>query len=838
MIDLRLFGGFELLRSDGEAPIRLGAKPLGLLAYLAMSAGVSVPRGRLAGLLWGDRDEEKARHSLSQALLTIRRALGPTSSRLIQAAVGGVVLEEASIDLDVKRFELLANSDDIENLLEARDLYRGKFLEGLDLSEPDFEEWMLGERYRLDEKAATAFSKLLDMQVSAGSREEAVDTARELISVTPLDEAAHARLIALFAALNRRGLAESHYKRCRDLFRRELNRNPGNEIEDAIKSVREYEPRNDQYPIPNHLFSERKLSTLQTTDRTELISINRAIANDEADGLVMAERPSVSHWGLHPVLMAAGITLFTVVGGLVWWQPWAPNSELASPEMMVLPLPDKPSLAVLPFANLSSDPNQEVFVDGLTEDLITDLSKISGLFVIARNSTSVYKDTPVEIRTVAETLGVRYVLEGSVRRDGDQLRVNAQLIDATTGGHLWADRYDREVTNIFSVQDEFVLKIVEALAVELSESEKSEINLGKTDNAEAREAFQRGRELYSKFNAHDNARAEGHLLKAIELDPEFGRAHAALALVYYRGYRFNWQQEMGESWNSLRKLTADRLKIAKQHPTGLVHVVAALEYVNRGIADLALMEAEQAIAMQPNDPEAHIALAFAMIISGRPWEGLSSVKTAKRLNPRFPSSYVFAQGIAHFAIGNLEEAAITLEEGHERDPKAVELLPVLASIYAQLERRQDARDTVLKWRPGLSQLELQFLPDEHQFPIRWSLEHGRIRERLIDGLRVAVLPQSTTVSSLLGELEVATPFDRAATIRTLGWFGPSAAVAVPDLIRALSGEQQQTRVEAANTLGKIGPEARAAIPVLVAISDDDIIVSFHAKEALREIIGN
>jgi adenylate cyclase len=132
--------------------------------------------------------------------------------------------------------------------------------------------------------------------------------------------------------------------------------------------------------------------------------------------------------------------------------------------------------------------------------LITDLSKISDLFVIARNSTFVYKGTSVEIQTVAETLGVRYVLEGSVRREGDQLRVNAQLIDATTGGHIWADRFDGEVTNIFAVQDEFVLKIVKALAVELSESEKSEIDRDKTDNIEAREAFQRGWELFSKFN--------------------------------------------------------------------------------------------------------------------------------------------------------------------------------------------------------------------------------------------------------------------------------------------------------------------------------------------------
>ncbi len=569
------------------------------------------------------------------------------------------------------------------------------------------------------------------------------------------------------------------------------------------------------------------------------VRVYRVVLDDRAVAEITpaAQEPAKRFPRQRVFAAAAAVLLVAAVGGILWWQPWATNFELASLEKMALPLPDKPSLAVLPFTNLSNDPDQEVFVDGLTEDLITDLSKISGLFIIARNSTFVYKGKPVEVRAVAETLGVRYVLEGSVRRVGDQLRVNAQLIDATTGGHLWADRFDGEVTNIFAVQDEFVLKIVEALAVELPESEKSEINLGKTDNIEAREAFQRGWELFSNFNAQDNAMAVGHLQKAIELDPEFGRAHAALALVYYRGYRFNWEQEMGVSWNRLKRLTADTLKIAKQHPTPLVHVVAALEAVSRGFADQARTEAEKAVAMQPNDPEAHIAMAFAMIISGRPWEGLSSVQTAMRLNPRYPSSYVFAQGIAQFAIGSLEEAAVTLEEGHARDPKATELLPVLASLFAQLERRQDARDTVLKWRPGSSQLELQFLPDAYQLPVRWALEHSRVRERLIDGLRVAVLPLDTTVSSLHGKLKVTTPFDRSAVIRTLGWFGPSAAIAVPDLIQALRDEHQQVRMEAAITLGKIGPKASAAIPALAAISDD-ISVSFHAKEALKEIIGN
>jgi tetratricopeptide (TPR) repeat protein len=230
-------------------------------------------------------------------------------------------------------------------------------------------------------------------------------------------------------------------------------------------------------------------------------------------------------------------------------------------------------------------------------------------------------------------------------------------------------------------------------------------------------------------------------------------------------------------------------------------------------------------------------MAFAMIISGRPKEGLNFVQAAMRLNPKYPSSYVYAQGIALFASRNLEEAAITLEEGIARDPKAIELLPLLASILAQLDRRQDARDTVLKWKPGLSRLEMQIVPDHYLLPIRWPLEHDRVRERLLDGLRVAVLPLDTTVSSLLGELKVGSQFARVGVIRNLGWFGPLAPVAVPDLIEALGDERQLIRVEAAITLGKIGPKATAAIPALTAISDDFVVVSY-AKEALKEIIGN
>jgi TolB-like protein len=356
--------------------------------------------------------------------------------------------------------------------------------------------------------------------------------------------------------------------------------------------------------------------------------------------------------------MVGVLAVFVVAAGAVLWQrPWEPREELASVKDMAFPLPDKPSIAVLPFTNMSDDPGQGYFADGMTDDLITDLSKVGGLFVIARNSTFVYKGQAVEIHKVAEDLGVRYVVEGSVRRAGDTVRVNAQLIDATTGGHVWAERFDGEVADIFRVQDEFVRKIVEALAINLSASEQNEIGQGQTDQIEAREAFQRGWDFYLRFTAEDNAAAVSHLERAIELDPEYGRAYAALSLVYFRGADLGWQIAMGtDGWGALQ-LSLQYLEQARQFPTALVHVAEALDHLSHGRAEEALIKAARAIALDPNDPEAHIVMAWAMTVSGKPEEGLNFVNTAMRLDPRYPSHYVLARGIALFAMGDLNQAA-------------------------------------------------------------------------------------------------------------------------------------------------------------------------------------
>lgn len=228
--------------------------------------------------------------------------------------------------------------------------------------------------------------------------------------------------------------------------------------------------------------------------------------------------------------MVLALTAVVIVSAVVaawyfYFRSSTAPAEIAAVENMAFPLPDKPSIAVLPFANLSDEPKQDYFTDGLTDDLITDLSQISDLFIIARNSTFAYNGKPVKIKQVAEELGVRYVLEGSVRRAGNLVRINAQLIDATTGHHLWAKRYDGKMGDVFALQDKITRKIVTALAVKLTVAEQEPVARKETDNIEAYDAFLKGWEHCRRLNPDDSAKAVSYFKKAIELEPDYGRAN-------------------------------------------------------------------------------------------------------------------------------------------------------------------------------------------------------------------------------------------------------------------------------------------------------------------------
>lgn len=543
-----------------------------------------------------------------------------------------------------------------------------------------------------------------------------------------------------------------------------------------------------------------------------------------------------------PVAFTVSVALALALG-VFGWQQWQSRFGPTSGHDLSYALPDKPSLLVLPFDNLSNDPQQDPFADGITEDLMTDLAKVAGLFVIARHSSFALRGKDISISEAAERLGVRFVLEGSVRRSGETLRMNAQLIDAATGEHVWADRFDGPVGDIFAAQDAFTLRVVEALEVKLSKSELERIRQVETHEIAAREAFQRGWELYSRFNRDDNARSVANFERAVELDPDYGRAYAALALVHLRGaVFFDWDVPMGASDASLYSAVPRFLQKAEEHGSALVHVVRALQHLNyrdqatpqgpnRGTDD-ARIAASKAIAAQPNDPEAHVMMAWALVAAMKPEEALGFVRAAMRLNPSYPSHYTMVLAAAHFTVGDLEQAAAVLSDRLEQDPQAIELFPMLAALRAMRGDRDAAATVVDAWVKASRVADPKRAIERYFFPIRWIA--GALNTRLSDGLRLAALPTKESVDTLLSRVDLEDPAKSVEAIRALGWFGAAAAPAVERLIVALRQGQRRVQREAAISLGKIGPAAKAAMPALQSVADEPI-VGFHAKSAIGQI---
>jgi adenylate cyclase len=300
-----------------------------------------------------------------------------------------------------------------------------------------------------------------------------------------------------------------------------------------------------------------------------------------------------------------------------------------------------PSIAVLPFDNMSGDPEQEYFSDGITEDIITDLSKVSGLMVIARNSSFAYKRKSVDIRTVGSELGVRSVLEGSIRRSGNRIRITAQLIDTASGGHVWAERYDRDLTDIFAVQDEVTRHIVEALQVRLTPAESARIAETPTSNLEAHDLFLRGRELLrgQKKNREVFDQIVGLLSRAIELDPNYAEPYAGLALAHNLDFQNHWTGATDALDVAAHYAT---LAVEKGPTVPYAHLVAALIATWKRNFERAKQESEAALLLNPNDAQAIGASAMVELYSGNPLAAIPLLERSIRLDP------AFAQQVLHF----------------------------------------------------------------------------------------------------------------------------------------------------------------------------------------------
>ena len=399
-----------------------------------------------------------------------------------------------------------------------------------------------------------------------------------------------------------------------------------------------------------------------------------------------------------------------------------------------LQLPDKPSIAVLPFANMSGDPEQEYFSDGITEDIITELSRLRWLFVISRNSSFTYRGKAVEVKRAARELGVRYVLEGSVRKAGNRVRITAQLIDAPADRHVWAQRYDRDLEDIFALQDEIASQIVATVNVEIGDTEQERVSRRRPESLDAWELYQRGMWHLWRLGKEDREEAGNFFCKAIELAPTFSSSHAGLALLGCLDVIFGTAE-------SISQILAEALQAAERaveldDRDAYAHYALGRTRGLLGNRDAAIAESEKAVQLSPSFALAHYGLGYNLLWFGQATEAIPEFDTAIRLSPHDPVLWAFhiMKGLCHFHLGDHARAETSARDAFRENPK--ELWPHLglASALAEQDRTAEARAVIT----DLAHIK----PDLSVSTVNGMLPHMDVdfRERMVAALRKAGLP--------------------------------------------------------------------------------------------------
>jgi TolB-like protein/class 3 adenylate cyclase len=423
-----------------------------------------------------------------------------------------------------------------------------------------------------------------------------------------------------------------------------------------------------------------------------------------AHRVIKAKKAVGKTWRNIVVAVAAILVVGAAVAIWNFYLRPTPFVELASVEKMAYPLPDKPSIAVLPFVNMSGDSEQEYFSDGLTDQIINGLSKVPHLFVIARNSTFTYKGKPVKVQKVAEDLGVKYVLEGSVQKTVDRIRITAQLIDATTGHHLWSERYDRNLKDIFAIQDDITMEIMKAMQIKLTRGEQARLwAKQETTNLPAYLKCQEGRAHMLRITKEDVVRGRQLFEEAIALDPKFASAYAFLGWTHFFNARFGWTESRGESIKMALECAQKALEM--DDTLDYSHALLSAVYLVKRHHEKAITEAELALDLNPNGALVHNTMAGVLGCSGRWEESIIYGKKSIRLNPFPPPNSFHWLGRAYFMTEQYDEAIQTFKKALDVSPNYLPAHAFLAASYSSLDRETEAAaaaEEVLKINPKFS----------------------------------------------------------------------------------------------------------------------------------------
>jgi len=622
-LSLTTFGRFTLQDEVGAERSLPTRKTRALLAYLAVNADKPQPRERLMALLWSDRSEQQARQSLNDALKPIRRLSNDGGPALLDSDGEQVTLHGAALESDVGRFQAIVDADPAS----AAALYDGPFLDGLSVPDPAFEEWLTATQSALHADACDALWRAAERASDRGDSDDAINKARRLVALDPLREDAYRLLMRLLYAKGDRVGALQQYKACAEILDKELQIAPDAATQALLETIRQDAPA----PEPDGMMARAPAEpAAQTTDRsTSSVRRNRLIA-----------------------AVAACVLLVVGVGAILWFMPWTNRAITGGQETAVLPLPNKPSIAVMPFTNLSGDPKQDYFVDGIVEDIITRLARRPDMLVIAHMSSFSYKGKSFTAQQVGRALGVRYLLEGSIQKSAYRIRITAQLIEAATGRHLWAESYDRMLEKVFSVQDEIARRVAAELAAKLTIGEIARSDFQAAKNIEAYDYFLRGEESYRRSRKEADNEAKRFFEKAIALDPHYARALARLAWVHLRAVRTLQSKDIESSISKAVELAHQAIAIDKNSAFAYMALSRADVFGRR--YDKAITEGRRAIEIEPNNAILHAMFAVTNNYAGRLKDASVSIDRALRLAPYPPIPFLGIRALTYYRLGQYE----------------------------------------------------------------------------------------------------------------------------------------------------------------------------------------
>ena len=673
-LTLRALGGFELRRGGGEVVELREMKAKALFVYLALNPRTLQTREHLANLLWGERFNSQARASLRGSLSTLLGALGDEADVIVKEGQA-LRLDPSRIDIDVAELETLATADEAALVERGVGLYGGDLLDGFSVPAEEFELWLDDQRQRLRAIAVEALLRLSALHEAAGD-DAALTDAKRAVEIDPLREDACRRLMRLLDSAGRRTEALRQYTACEQALRRQLDIVPEAETVRLAEEI-------------------------------------RARTDSPAEALV-ASPTGLRAWLRKPrnPITAASLIVVGLAAGIYGTNEYINARERIRADRLEFSIPEKPSIVVLPFRNLSPEHTRQQVVAGITEGITNALSIVSGMFVISRHTALTFIDSGLGAREIAEQLGVRYVLDGSVQEDDGRVRVTVELIDNVEGYQDWADSFESEITDVFSLQDKITLDILVELQVELAEGEQGRISRTHgTDNLRAWILANQAMQRLRRFTAQDNTTARDLYKQAIAIDPNYSGAIAGIGWTHLLDAFFAWSESRQASVRMAGERAQRAMELDPDRPSNFA-LLGQLQLL-AGNHQQAVALGEKAVELAPSAADVTALLALTLTYTGDYDRSTVLSKAAMRLSPMYSDWYRWVLGRAYRLQGNTGEAEKVLIVETAGNDISQARLAELAATYAGMGRWRAARQTgrkLLALQPAFSATAWAHMP--------------------------------------------------------------------------------------------------------------------------------